>query len=234
MAQAATHYRPGTSPRGEDTRRRILDAAIGVFAAEGYEGASTRMLAERAGVNLPAIQYYFGSKEGLYRAAMEDIALHIERHMAAPADEVRAALATGEPSQRRLFELLFGMLDAFLTLVVGWVRPELYSYFIARAEVERAAALGPLHQTFRRQVLDPTVALVGRLSKRPGAEEATLLRTLTILGQVLVFGKRGPLQAVGRDRLSDDQARCIRALLRQNTEAILRAARTHCDDAPPR
>ena len=78
MNQIASRHRPGTHARGEDTRRRILDAALEVFAAEGYEGASTRLLAERAGVNLPAIQYYFGSKEGLYRAVIDSIIEHTE------------------------------------------------------------------------------------------------------------------------------------------------------------
>src|SRR5579875_1676289 len=41
-----------------------------VFASHGYEGATTRVLARRARVTLPAIQYYFGSKEGLYRATV--------------------------------------------------------------------------------------------------------------------------------------------------------------------
>ncbi len=49
------HYRPGIHAKGEETMRRILEAAIEVFAAEGYDGASTRALAERAKVNLPAI-----------------------------------------------------------------------------------------------------------------------------------------------------------------------------------
>ncbi|HUA78151.1 MAG TPA: TetR family transcriptional regulator, partial [Acetobacteraceae bacterium] len=85
--------RAGTHPRGEDTRLRILRAALEVFAAEGYEGASTRLLAQRAGVNLPAIQYYFGSKEGLYTAVIDQIAERMETRMAPVMAEIRAALA---------------------------------------------------------------------------------------------------------------------------------------------
>ena len=68
---AAGRLRPPMQQRSEDTRLRILQAALEVFAAEGYDGASTRTLAQRAGVNLPALQYYFGSKEGLYRAVID-------------------------------------------------------------------------------------------------------------------------------------------------------------------
>ena len=93
MSDLKTRQRAGTYQRGEDTRRRILDAALPAFARDGYEGVSTRALAEQAGVNLPAIQYYFGSKEGLYRAVIESIARGIEECMAPIAARVREAVA---------------------------------------------------------------------------------------------------------------------------------------------
>src|SRR5512146_1360938 len=100
------HYRPASQARGEETMRRILDAAIEVFAAEGYEGASTRALADRAKVNLPAIQYYFGSKEGLYRAAIGQIVAIVELHLAPAAAKVAEALA-GARNPDRLFDALY-------------------------------------------------------------------------------------------------------------------------------
>ncbi len=64
MSTTMSRFRPASQQRGEETRARILDAALELFAASGFDGASTRTIAEQAGVNLPAIQYYFGSKEG--------------------------------------------------------------------------------------------------------------------------------------------------------------------------
>jgi AcrR family transcriptional regulator len=60
--------------QGKETRLRIIEAAIEVFAARGYEEAATRMIADLAAVNLAALNYYFGSKEALYRACAEHIA----------------------------------------------------------------------------------------------------------------------------------------------------------------
>lgn len=48
------------------SRRRILEAALSEFAANGYAGATVREIARRAGVNTQLISYYFGGKEGLY------------------------------------------------------------------------------------------------------------------------------------------------------------------------
>src|SRR5947209_130826 len=53
------------------TRRRILKSASRVFAGQGYEGASIRDIVTKADVNQAAINYHFGSKEGLYRAVLE-------------------------------------------------------------------------------------------------------------------------------------------------------------------
>ena len=50
------------------TRTRILDAAEELFMQHGFEGASMRMLTARAGVNLAAINYHFGSKHALIEA----------------------------------------------------------------------------------------------------------------------------------------------------------------------
>ena len=85
MTLPANRYRPNARQRGEDTWRRILETALALFAAEGFEGASTREIAERAGVNLPAIQYYFGSKEGLYRETITHISDQVVQTIAANA-----------------------------------------------------------------------------------------------------------------------------------------------------
>jgi len=52
------------------TRRSLIDGAIDVFAAKGYEGGSVRAITQRAKANQAAINYHFGSKEGLYRAIL--------------------------------------------------------------------------------------------------------------------------------------------------------------------
>ncbi|MEM7443834.1 MAG: TetR/AcrR family transcriptional regulator [Pseudomonadota bacterium] len=56
----------------ERTRASILAAATQEFAAKGLEGARTDDIARRAGANKRMIYHYFGSKEGLFQAVLED------------------------------------------------------------------------------------------------------------------------------------------------------------------
>jgi AcrR family transcriptional regulator len=51
-----------------ETRTRILDAAEELFMQHGFEGTSMRHLTSRAGVNLAAVNYHFGSKDALIEA----------------------------------------------------------------------------------------------------------------------------------------------------------------------
>jgi AcrR family transcriptional regulator len=223
----ALHYRPGTPGRGEDTARRILLAAIEVFAEEGYEGASTRSLASHAGVNAPAIQYYFGSKEGLYRAVIAHIANLVEARLAPVAQRISAAVV-GEPTQTELTALLLDLLDGFLDLCTCRGIPEAAALLIARAEIENAAALDALQQAVMRLAFGPAIALVARLLGLAESDEEAKIRTFTIFGQAMVFKKRttkmGACPALGWVELDDKQIKTIATILREQTEAILRAA----------
>jgi AcrR family transcriptional regulator len=54
-----------------DTSARLRAAGRRLFARQGYDGASVRMITREAGANLGAVTYHFGSKEGLYQAVVD-------------------------------------------------------------------------------------------------------------------------------------------------------------------
>jgi AcrR family transcriptional regulator len=228
MPLPANRYRPGARQRGEDTRRRILETALGLFAAEGFDSASTRAIAERAGVNLPAIQYYFGSKEGLYRAAIAHIGEQATQAIAPIATRVHDALDSGAPGRVQLINLLCEMVDALVTMFLDDSLPERESrsLFVSRVEVEHTAALDPLNDVMRQLVLDPTSALVGRLVGRPAEDEQVVLRTLMILGQAKIFCSRSVVRALGWDTVGEVRVEAVKALVHQHTRAICRSLKS--------
>ncbi len=93
-----------------DTRERILDAAERQFMEYGYEGTSMRMITSVAEVNLAAVNYHFGSKEGLLREVFRRRLtwLNSERLAVLDALEQQAHGAPLKPSQ--VLEAFFGTL----------------------------------------------------------------------------------------------------------------------------
>ena len=91
-----------------EARARIAAAAESLFAARGYDGTAIRDLAKKAGVNSAMIHYYFGSKEGLYRAILE-----------AAASKVRALLVDTSSRAASTTDRLASFVDAYAEYILN-------------------------------------------------------------------------------------------------------------------
>ena len=58
---------------GTSTKERLLQAATGIFADKGFVSATVREICQAAGVNVAAVNYYFGDKEKLYAAVLWNV-----------------------------------------------------------------------------------------------------------------------------------------------------------------
>ncbi len=79
-----------------DTKERILDAAEVLFMEQGFEATSLRMITARAGVNLAAVNYHFGSKEDLIKAVFVRRLAPLNAERVAALDRLEAE-AGGRP-----------------------------------------------------------------------------------------------------------------------------------------
>ena len=78
------------------TRERILAAALESFAENGFDGAKTRDIAARAGAPLGLLQYHFGEKPKLWRAAVD----RAFEQLHAGLDAILADPRPGDPAER--------------------------------------------------------------------------------------------------------------------------------------
>ena len=100
------------NPNTGDTCERILNAAEQLFMEHGFDGASMRMLTSGAGVNLAAINYHFGSKEGLLQAVFKRRLAWLNSERLRILDELEAQ-AKGAPLRpSSILEAYFGTLFA--------------------------------------------------------------------------------------------------------------------------
>jgi AcrR family transcriptional regulator len=65
VGSVTTPRQDAASPRGEQTKQRIVDAALALFREKGYDGTTMRAVAKAAEVSLGNAYYYFPSKEHL-------------------------------------------------------------------------------------------------------------------------------------------------------------------------
>jgi AcrR family transcriptional regulator len=84
--------RRGRRAGGEDTRAALLTAAREVFVERGFEGATVRSIAARAGVDAAMVNHWFGSKEGLFAKAVLQVPIDpnelVERLLDGPDEQI--------------------------------------------------------------------------------------------------------------------------------------------------
>lgn len=62
---------------GDATRALILEAAGQLFAERGYQDTTSKAICAQAGTNIAAVNYHFGSRDGLYLAVMSEVMSHL-------------------------------------------------------------------------------------------------------------------------------------------------------------
>ena len=168
---------PGNGgPRSEGTRRAILDAARATFAARGYEQATIRAVAARAGVDASMVMRYFGSKAGLFMSA-------VSMDMEVP--DLRST-----PASRR-GELLVRL------FVSRWEDPARDDEMIAliRTAVTSEIVAEQLQNVLSRMLVEPIAALGDEQAAERGTLIATQLLGMALCRYILRFEPLASLPA---------------------------------------
>jgi len=97
---------PTLDPGGSKTGAALLKAARALFSEHGFDGTSVRAITARAGANLGAITYHFGSKQALYEAVIAAGVLPSHERLAAAAAEDSPPLQRVEGVVRAFFDYL--------------------------------------------------------------------------------------------------------------------------------
>jgi AcrR family transcriptional regulator len=187
-------------------RERILEAATRLFAALGYDGTSTRMIAEAAGLNVATIAYHVGGKRDLYLAVMERA--HLAERTA--LDE---ALGQIGDDPEGLLRLVDGYVDFCLE------HPEVPALWMHRW-LSDAADVAHLEEQYVR----PLMALVTGVARRIVGDDVDVDYVVwTVVWCTHGFGCGGVLDADGkRGGLDDPRAVArFRAHMRRTVAAAI-------------
>lgn len=209
--------------KGEDSRLHILRSALQVFGKHGFDGASTRTIAEEAGANLGSIKYYFGGKDGLYRAVAEHVAEQILKDMTPVFSRANHLLKKPRAPKAALFEILVDILFAFADKIVVSHDARLWARFIMREQIDSTPAFDLLYHGVMKELNEVCAELVARIADIKKDDEQTRLRVFAILGQVLIFetSQAMVLKTMGWKSISPRHVASIRDVIEQHTARVL-------------
>ncbi len=179
-------------PRKRDasaTTEAILTAARAVFTEKGYDGAGTREIAERAQVNVALISRYFGSKEGLFAAAVPPM-MTLDAVMAGEMSGFGARLAASltQKTAKTGFDPMLALLRAAsspeaVPILRQALQAQVLRPLATRLEgpnaLERAALIGALVVGF--DLLTRVLGLTATTADAPDGLERTLAKSVQAL-----------------------------------------------------
>ncbi len=162
------------------TKARIVEAAIEVFLEKGYDAATIRGICSRAGANVAAVNYHFGSKDALRAAALERImASTLERY---PMEEGLAEASC--PRQR---------LKCFVGNLLRLVHPQDPEYArrakLVWQEIDKPSPVfQPLVERFWRPIKEMLDAITREYLGKAGPETMRLCAG-SIVGQCTFYAQ---------------------------------------------
>lgn len=180
MIEQAEEKRGSKSPPG-DAKDRILLAAGRVFAEKGSEAATVRDICLAAGVNLAAVNYYFGDKKRLYIESVKHA--HEERVRQVPEPRWEP----GTPADRKLSEFLGNTLERML----GLGQPPWQVRLMLREMLQPTEACRELVEDYFRPHFEMLVSILAELAA--GRLDEPRLRRLAVgvMGQCFVYRAAG-------------------------------------------
>ncbi len=176
MLETGTQDHP-TEARS-DTQRRIIEAAGQIFADSGYKYTTIRAICRRAGVNVAAVNYHFGGKKNLYKAALKALrARVVEKH---PLD--LSDYGTRPPDER-----LYAFIRTLLSRILDEGEGAAFAKLMAQELIQPTDAFDQIIE----EIVNPTFAFLSatvmQLFRKPMSKEKVGLCCLSIVGPIFYF-----------------------------------------------
>lgn len=201
-------------------REILLDTAVDHFGRCGFEGASTRAIAQASGTAMSSITYHFGGKDGLYLAAAEHIAGQISHAHGPALAQIKAqpAATAAEATQA-----LLALLDQFATMMLA-EKSASWARFIIREQQEPTEAFDCIYRIAMQPVLDVFLSLIPIVRPDLCDEEARATGFL-LFGQVIGMraGRETLCRVLGVKTIAGKAEALMRARLAAHTRTILSA-----------
>jgi|GEM_PF-213578 len=187
MPSRSVAYRTKKGWTAVEPRKRLIEAGLDLFGKYSFDGVSTRMLAEQAQVNLAAITYYFGGKEGLYLAVADHIVEQVDGVIGPQLAKVQKALKKKTLDKEQSFSLLSELLEFLITRFLGAPQTDKWLGIIVREQLSPTKAFDVLFEGFMRPLENALFGLAARIVAPGWDDQDVKLRVFAIMGEIQIF-----------------------------------------------
>ena len=211
--------------RDRDTRQKLIDAGLEIFGTYNLEGATTRQLAEHAGVNQAAIPYYFGGKEGLYFAVIEHLFSTNFAVIGPVVIALQAELASKKPTREEALALLKKLLNTMLERILARKASSTWARIIMREQMQPTQAFSLIYEKGIRRVHEAVAMLLAIILEKKPTDRRVILRSHMVVGQILIFlaGRETIRRRLNLTGYTDEEVKEIKQALDDQLE-LLRSA----------
>lgn len=212
--------------RGDAARQKLVEAALLIFGQHGYEGASTRQLAAEAGVNIAAIPYYFGGKEGLYLATIDSISETFRATFGDTIEMIREELKRPNLTQAECRKLLTTLVSEMIRFIVSSRKNSLHiARTIIREQLDPTPAFQRLYDGMLVHMHSTLAQLVAKLTGTSPDDPETRIRAQTIFGQIVTFksSRETVLRNMKWKAFGDKEIEAVTSVIEFNIDAIINA-----------
>jgi len=214
--------------RGESARQALIDAGVDLFGRLGPDGATTRDIAAAARQNVAAIPYYFGSKDGLYRAVVQFLLDRALQRNLGLIEETEALLQDARATPAALLKALARVTRGYLAILTRDDTLAL-ARIITREQLDPTAAFDLFYVGAISRVHRCLAGLLDRYSGLdPQADPvASVLRAHLLFGSMLGFRVAGTtaMRRAGWSELGADELERIVRVACEHSEIYARGLR---------
>ena len=206
--------------RAEQTRQDLLNAALQLFSARGFEGVSTRELATAAGTTMSSIPYHFGSKEGLYRTVLEHMDARMREHLAPVLQTTQQLLARRSITRQQKLDALAELVSAHARTILN-SNPE-WIAFVMHEQLRPAELAEPRFDVTAIETILTAMRLVAALRQQPMKHPEVRLQTIMLFGRAAVLStfRAGTYVLMERHDLTPAHVERVAKLIRAEIQVI--------------
>ena len=211
-----------TPSRADQAKAKLLEAGLRCFADRGLEGVTIREIARVSGQNSAAIAYYFGGKEGLYRAVL-DAVMRFFRSQVLEAENNWDAVKDSDFGPPQAAAILKRIQRNFAIGILTDAKAAQFAMLMVREQTRPTAAFEALYRDTVEPLHRMLAHVLARITDDDPESPRAVLRAHALIGQLqsFVMARETLLRRMGWDGYDAGRAAEVADMLAESLDIFV-------------